>query len=128
MTEIHLAIANNKNNTLKLEPKDRARPNNFNRLFGDNVKDITIGPKFYDLTPINQTCSQKYPSGKIVNPTRCISKIRMRPLFFNGSSFFFNGHYEFSGSGASEDPKIGTTEDWYLINTIFLLIPFISTS
>lgn len=39
----------------------------------------------------------------------------MHDVNFN---FFFNGHYEFSDSGASDNPKIGTTEDWYFINTM----------
>lgn len=33
-------------------------------------------------------------------------------------SLFFNGHYEFSSSGGSDNPKIGTTEDWYFINVM----------
>ena len=43
----------------------------------------------------------------------------MRPFFrTNANGFFFNGHYEFHNSGASDNPKIGTLEDWYLINAM----------
>lgn len=48
----------------------------------------------------------------------------MRPFFrtpasgSQSSRFFFNGHYEFHNSGASDNPKIGTLEDWYLINVM----------
>lgn len=35
----------------------------------------------------------------------------------NPDRFLINGHLEFH-KGAAEDPVIGTTEDWYIINTI----------
>lgn len=46
----------------------------------------------------------------------------MRPLMMirgdtGGRAFGINGHFVFS-QGASENPKIGTTEDWYMINTM----------
>lgn len=43
----------------------------------------------------------------------------MRPLLRDTAfKFFINGHYKFSESGASENPTIGTTEDWYFMNTM----------
>lgn len=41
---------------------------------------------------------------------------RMRPLFFSSDGEFgINGHLRFS-QGASDNPRIGTIEDWFLIN------------
>ena len=51
-------------------------------------------------------------------------KKRMRPLlFYNGGKkydfrFSINGHPTFHG-GKSENPQIGTVEDWYFINLIW---------
>ena len=53
----------------------------------------------------------------------CISTYRMRPIFFYSKKFFFNGHYMFSESGRSDNPKIGTTEDWFFINTMSFAHP-----
>jgi FtsP/CotA-like multicopper oxidase with cupredoxin domain len=48
----------------------------------------------------------------------------MRPLFRDSKfNFFINGHYKFSESGASENPRIGTTEDWFFINAMLGPIP-----
>ena len=44
----------------------------------------------------------------------------MRPLLFYGGLFSINGHVNFH-HGQSENPQIGTIEDWYFIN----LIPFV---
>ena len=42
----------------------------------------------------------------------------MRPLVRTTQfSFGINGHIDFH-QGASENPMIGTVEDWYLINTM----------
>jgi FtsP/CotA-like multicopper oxidase with cupredoxin domain len=48
-----------------------------------------------------------------------ISKVRMRALFSRPTEVVFtiNMHPFFEGA-ASEDPKIGTVEDWFIINTI----------
>lgn len=44
---------------------------------------------------------------------------RMRPLLSlpRDGKFVINGHYMFD-MGASDNPKIGTTEDWFMINTL----------
>lgn len=44
---------------------------------------------------------------------------RMRPLVLSTDFILgINGQLMFH-NGASEDPEIGTVEDWYLINTVF---------
>ena len=57
-------------------------------------------------------------------------KKRMRPLFFFGGGkkevekggiyekFSVNGHFDFH-EGGTDMPVIGSTEDWYFINTNF---------
>lgn len=50
-------------------------------------------------------------------PDKDISRFRMRPLMLTPSGFTINGHFDFH-KGASEDPQIGTIEDWYMINTM----------
>jgi hypothetical protein len=48
----------------------------------------------------------------------------MRPLLSlpRDEKFVINGHYMFD-MGASDNPKIGTIEDWYFINTLFEVHP-----
>jgi hypothetical protein len=45
---------------------------------------------------------------------------RMRPLLSlpRDMRFVINGHYMYD-MGASDNPQIGTIEDWYMINTLF---------
>jgi FtsP/CotA-like multicopper oxidase with cupredoxin domain len=94
--------------------------NNFGKLPSD-VNTI-YGVEYYDLRQINQSCSSL--AVQPTNPTMCVKLNRMRPFFFDGGSRFnFNGHYHFSESGHSDNPQIGTTEDWFLINTIFFTHP-----
>jgi hypothetical protein len=45
----------------------------------------------------------------------------MRPLIMYGTShlkFTVNGHYDFH-KGKADNPVIGSTEDWYYINTFY---------
>jgi FtsP/CotA-like multicopper oxidase with cupredoxin domain len=70
------------------------------------------GVHFYNLTQVNRLCAEVV----VANPTTCISKLRMRPIFKKSGAHFFNGHYDFSKNGASDNPKIGTTEDWVFIS------------
>jgi spore coat protein A, manganese oxidase len=49
--------------------------------------------------------------------------IRMRPLFFIGFTIFsIHGRTAFH-QGWSENPTLGTVEDWFIINTIFFAHP-----
>lgn len=45
----------------------------------------------------------------------------MRSIMGSGG-FMFNTHHMFT-MGASENPKIGTVEDWYLINAMDMIHP-----
>lgn len=101
-------------NTIPLASKSVATPNNL-RKFPSDVSKIE-GVEFYDLSTINQLCDKSsLPS----DPTMCINAVRMRPILRDASnSFFFNGHLSFTGSGRTDNPKIGTTEDWIFINTM----------
>lgn len=45
-----------------------------------------------------------------------VSKKRMRILLKKGGVYSVNAHTSFE-QGKSENPQIGTVEDWYLINT-----------
>ena len=65
------------------------------------------GVNFYDLTQITEQCSDVV----VDNPTMCISATRIKAILYNDKHdlFFFNGHFEYSNSGASDNPKIGTT-------------------
>ena len=82
-------------------------------------------------------------SEKFINATQALAKInsnyenlslivdkdiavrRMKPLFSRPSDkkFIINGHYKFM-KGASDNPDIGTTEDWHFINNLVQAHPF----
>ena len=47
---------------------------------------------------------------------------RMRPLLWTGKVFTINGRTDFH-KGQSENPMLGTTEDWFIVNTIFFSHP-----
>jgi hypothetical protein len=67
------------------------------------TKNLTLGVPFTDFSLIKNDD---------------ISVFRMRPLIVTSNfKFLVNGHYDFH-KGAAEDPIIGSTEDWYIINTI----------
>jgi FtsP/CotA-like multicopper oxidase with cupredoxin domain len=52
-----------------------------------------------------------------------IPVIRMRPLIFMGSTIFsIHGRTDFH-QGWSENPMLGTVEDWFIINTIYFAHP-----
>lgn len=85
-------------------------PNNYSRLPSQLTQ--IKGLYFYDLTQINNLC----PKVKVSNPTLCINRMRMRPIFKKSGAHFFNGHYDFQKSGKTDNPKIGTTEDWVFIS------------
>ena len=85
-------------------------PNNYNKLPSQLVQ--LKGLHFYDLTQVNQLCAFT----KVSNPTQCISKFRMKPTFKKSGVHFFNGHYDFMKNGKTDNPKIGTTEDWVFIS------------
>ena len=85
-------------------------PNKYNKLPSQLIQ--LKGVPFYDLSPINRLCVNT----KVINPTLCIEKMRMRPIFKKSGAHFFNGHYDFSLSGKTDNPKIGTTEDWVFIS------------
>ena len=46
-----------------------------------------------------------------------VDQKRMRPLFMKNGFFSINGHTAFD-MGKSDNPQIGTVEDWYFVNTI----------
>lgn len=85
--------------------------NKYNRLPSQLMQ--IKGLHFYDLTQVNTLCAFT----KVSNPTLCISKMRMKPIFKTKTSHFFNGHYDYQQSGKTDNPKIGTTEDWVFIST-----------
>ena len=45
-------------------------------------------------------------------PPNCITLRRSKPIDLKSGTFMFNGHPKFSTTGATDNPKIGTTEDW----------------
>uniref|UniRef100_A0A1J3CGV6 Spore coat protein A n=1 Tax=Noccaea caerulescens TaxID=107243 RepID=A0A1J3CGV6_NOCCA len=56
-------------------------------------------------------------------PDSGIAVRRMRPLVWMGQSIFtINGRTDFH-KGRSENPMVGTIEDWFMINTIFFAHP-----
>jgi hypothetical protein len=110
---IYLVTTNSAHNRFPLN-FTKQRRNDFGKLPTDINK--IDGVEYYDLRGISQTC--KSLAVQPVNPTMCIKLNRMRPLFGDGSRFNFNGHYHFSESGRSDNPQIGTTEDWFFINTL----------
>ena len=44
--------------------------------------------------------------------TKCIAKTRYKPVMRFDKAFSFNGHPDFHTNGKTDNPKIGTTEDW----------------
>jgi FtsP/CotA-like multicopper oxidase with cupredoxin domain len=101
-------------NLLKYEfillPKS-STPNSYGKLPSQLM--VLQGINFYDLTQVNQLCADVVVS----NPTTCITMLRMKPIFNKKGARFFNGHYDFDKSGTTDNPKIGTTEDWVFIST-----------
>jgi hypothetical protein len=85
-------------------------PNAYNKL--PSQLTIINGVSFYDLTQVNQLCANVV----VDNPTKCIKLMRMKPIFKKNGVHFFNGHYDFSKSGKTDNPQIGTTEDWVFIS------------
>jgi FtsP/CotA-like multicopper oxidase with cupredoxin domain len=73
--------------------------------YADPVKTLPLPVPFTDLTTI--------PKSQIVAN-------RMRPLLSRPSDqkFVINGHYMFN-MGETDNPKIGTVEDWYIVNNLF---------
>jgi len=56
-----------------------------------------------------------------MDPVKDNIKKRMRPLIMLGGTlpwFTVNGHYDFH-KGKADNPVIGSTEDWYYINTFY---------
>ena len=59
--------------------------------------------------------SLNVPFKNLTDPDIVVDKKRMRPLFFRGLIYSINGHTMFH-QGRSENPQIGTVEDWFMIN------------
>lgn len=73
--------------------------------YADPIKTKPIPVSFYNLS--TYTKSQ-------------VDVNRMRPLLSRPSdmTFLINGHYMYD-MGETDNPKIGTIEDWYIINNLF---------
>ena len=64
------------------------------------------------------------PFKNLTDPDVVVNKKRMRILLFRGSVYSTNGHTMFD-QGKSENPQVGTVEDWFLINVDSLKVhPF----
>jgi FtsP/CotA-like multicopper oxidase with cupredoxin domain len=86
-----------------LEKRD---PNYISLNTNKNITNLTLGVPFTDLRK----------SAKI-------DVRRMRPLIWVGNNTFtINGRTDFH-KGLSENPVLGSIEDWFLINTIFFPHP-----
>lgn len=78
-----------------------------------------LGVPFFNLSNISSDPCTPQQLSQPNTSANCINARRMRPLFRDSNfAFFINGHYKFSESGASENPIIGTTEDWYFMNNM----------
>lgn len=92
-----------------------------------NAGGSVVKYKFKLINSYDSYRDVQIPTGSI-NPYTDLSKVktnkivlkRMRPLLSlpRDEKFVINGHYMFD-MGASENPKIGTVEDWYFVNTLF---------
>lgn len=69
-------------------------------------------------TTLPMSLKQPFTNLSLVSSSAIAVK-RMRPLLSlpRDGKFVINGHYMFD-MGASDNPKIGTTEDWLFINTL----------
>lgn len=90
----------------------------------NNIEEIRlisgIENKFANLNKRKQinNVALSVPYTDFNDPNLPIAVKRMRPLMiFPGPIFSINGRTDFH-AGNSENPKIGTYEDWYLINTM----------
>lgn len=89
----------------------------------DNIEGIRlisgIEYKFADLNKRKQISkvNLSVPFVDFNDPTLPIAVKRMRPLMSISRIFSINGRTDFH-HGRSENPTIGTYEDWYLINTM----------
>ena len=94
------------------------RENDLVRMeIGDQETNQTI----LDYVPPKQL---DVPFKNLTDPDIVVSKKRMRILQSRGSLFSTNGHTMFD-QGKSENPQVGTVEDWFLINTDSLALhPF----
>jgi hypothetical protein len=87
-----------------------------NNLFPNQICKINV--PFYDLRKITKKCKPGFEKSPATSTT-CIAATRFKPFLRDAAfNFAINGHYRFSDSGATDQPRIGTTEDWYLINTM----------
>ena len=108
-------------------------PSNINNYylicFDDSVGDYVIKYRFglNQLSTANkyadpiQTKPIPVPFYNLSTYTKSqIAVNRMRPLLSRPSdmTFLINGHYMYD-MGETDNPKIGTVEDWYIINNLF---------
>ena len=64
------------------------------------------------------------PFKNLTDPDIHVDKVRVRPLMFKAGIWNVNGHTSYH-QGESEEPQIGTVEDWVFVNTIsFAAHPF----
>jgi FtsP/CotA-like multicopper oxidase with cupredoxin domain len=88
------------------------------KLFVITVGDICVDPEGISYVPPS-TIDVPFTDLSAM-PDQNISKIRMRPLMraWNMDGYGVNGHLLYH-KGDSEQPEIGTTEDWYFINGMY---------
>lgn len=99
----------------------RQESTTLNEVLNDNIEAIRlisgIEYKFAklntrkDIAPVNLSV----PFVNFSDTTAPIAVKRMRPLMIINGIFTINGRLDFH-AGKSENPTIGTYEDWYLIN------------
>jgi hypothetical protein len=98
-----------------LRSKKSAKRNN--ALFPHQI--VSLNVSYYDLRTVNKYCEPGFESNASKSTT-CISARRFKPFMRDSFAQFnlvINGHHHF-GEGASDQPQIGTTEDWFFINTL----------
>lgn len=99
----------------RLRPRRSARANR--ALFPHQI--VSLNVSFYDLRRIDRRCE----SGCVMSAmesTTCISARRFKPFMRDSFAEFnlvINGHHRYN-EGASDQPRIGTTEDWFFMNLL----------
>ena len=103
-------------NTLKKGDVVQLHYLDFRGKFRDLAR-FTIGDRETNQTILDYVPPKQLdvPFKNLTDPDIVVDKKRMRPLLWRGLAYQANGHTMFD-QGKSENPQIGTVEDWFLIN------------
>ena len=129
LTTFSLASAERVDLLIKFESSVLDQGDKVNLTFTSDGN-VTLIPIEIDVVEQNSTILNYNPPTALDVPFKnltdndvTVDKKRMRPLFRKAGVFSVNAHLHFH-DGESENPQIGTTEDWFMVNTLTNSHPF----